>query len=103
MSVRSPQHFAEAAEELGTIAVQLLHPLRQRRVEARAQGLDRHLLLGVALLRRVQRRLQCLQLFAQRKKLLVQERHLLQPLGGNALLVGQCQRRRIELVGGAVV
>ena len=62
------ENFAQPAEEVGAIARQFLHPLRQRDVEPLAEIGDARLRFPVALLRRVERVFERGKLTAQRRR-----------------------------------
>ena len=67
------QELAQAAEEVGAVALQLLHLAGERRVEARAEILDARLALGVLLFGGLQRVVEGGNLPAQRQQLLIEE------------------------------
>ena len=80
------EHLPQAAEEVGAEARQLLHLLRERHVEARAEVGDAGLGFAVALLRGGERLLERRELAAQGGDLLVQDLDLRQRPRGDLLL-----------------
>ena len=95
MSGREPEDLPQAAEEVGAIARQLLHLLRQRDVEPLAEIGDLGLRFAVGGLRGVERVLDRGQLLAQRGDLLVEDVDLRERARGDLLL-------RVERVDGGV-
>src|SRR5699024_8547724 len=78
--------LAQPTEEIGPVAVEFLHPPRQRDVEAASEIGDLRLRLLVLLLRSAERVFECGDLSAQRTDLLVQQFHLAErPLADLAL------------------
>ena len=73
MSLRSLQKLAQAAEEVGAVALQLLHLAGEHDIEAGAEVVDARLALLVLASRRLQRLVQGGDLPAQRQKLLVEQ------------------------------
>ena len=67
------QQLPQSPKEVRAIALQLLHLLRQRRIEARAEILDRLVAFGAFLFCRVERVAQARDLPAQRNELLIQK------------------------------
>ncbi len=105
------QDFAQPPEEVGAVAVEFLHPLRQRHVEPLAEVGDLGLALAVAVLGSVERILQRADLPAQRRDLLVEQFDLRQrPLAESCfsasssldsapirlLLLGSCARSGLQ-------
>ena len=95
------QDLAQPAEEIGAVAVQFLHTLGQRDVQAAAEIGDLGVGVAVALLGDVERVLERADLLAQRGDLLVEDLHLAQGLLADLALVVEFARKRGRaLVGG---
>ena len=94
MSGRLPRICAQAAEEVGAVAGELLHPLRQRDVEPAAEVGDRAWLSLSRDFRGVERLLQRGELAAQRRDLLVQKLDLRQRPRRRLLLALELAERR---------
>ena len=73
MFSRSDEDFAQPAEEVGAVAVELLHALRQRDVQAAAEIGDLGVGFAVARFGDVERILERADLLAQRGDLLVEQ------------------------------